>query len=68
MTPHPSRLPPEHPDYDEILVCHRRAVEVGAPGYPDPATGLFVITAAVHVDRGTCCQNGCRHCPYVGQG
>jgi len=29
-------------------------------------TGFFVMTAKTHADRGTCCDNGCRHCPYVG--
>ena len=36
----------------------------GEPGYLDPDTGLFVITAAEHVRRGHCCANDCRHCPY----
>jgi hypothetical protein len=26
--------------------------------------GLWVFTAKYHLDRGYCCQNGCRHCPY----
>lgn len=26
--------------------------------------GLMVMTAAYHLKRGTCCGNGCRHCPY----
>jgi hypothetical protein len=37
----------------------------GEAGYLDPATGLFVMTAAHLADRGTCCDSGCRHCPYV---
>jgi hypothetical protein len=24
----------------------------------------FVLTAAYLLRRGTCCDNGCRHCPY----
>ena len=36
------------------------------PDYPDPATGLFVLTAATLAARAECCGNGCRHCPYVG--
>lgn len=66
MTPHPDRLPPGHPRRAEILDCHRAAVEQGQPGYLDPESGLFVITAAVHLERGRCCGSGCRHCPYVG--
>ncbi len=26
--------------------------------------GLFVFTAQYHLKRGSCCGNGCRHCPY----
>ena len=26
--------------------------------------GNTVFTAAYHLKRGNCCQNGCRHCPY----
>ncbi len=24
----------------------------------------LVFTAAYHLKRGSCCQSGCRHCPY----
>jgi hypothetical protein len=41
------------------------ALDAGQPGYRDPETGLFVLTAKWLADRGTCCSNGCRHCPYV---
>jgi len=26
--------------------------------------GMMVFTAAYHLKRGTCCESGCRHCPY----
>ncbi|MEO5976346.1 MAG: DUF5522 domain-containing protein [Chryseolinea sp.] len=26
--------------------------------------GFMVFTAAYLLKRGSCCQNGCRHCPY----
>ena len=26
--------------------------------------GLMVMTARFHLERGYCCGNGCRHCPY----
>ncbi|HEX8675633.1 MAG TPA: DUF5522 domain-containing protein [Segetibacter sp.] len=26
--------------------------------------GLFVMTRKYHLDRGFCCGNGCKHCPY----
>ena len=28
------------------------------------ADGLMVLTAKYLLDRGYCCGNGCRHCPY----
>ena len=63
--PHPERLDPAHPLYDQILARHAAALEAGASGYSDPASGLFVLTAAYLADRGTCCDKGCRHCPYL---
>ena len=26
--------------------------------------GLMVLTEKFHLDKGYCCGNGCRHCPY----
>jgi len=26
--------------------------------------GRVVFTALYHLDRGSCCGSGCRHCPY----
>ncbi len=26
--------------------------------------GLYVFTAKFLKDRGFCCENGCKHCPY----
>jgi hypothetical protein len=26
--------------------------------------GYMVFTANYHLQRGYCCKNGCRHCPY----
>jgi Family of unknown function (DUF5522) len=26
--------------------------------------GMLVFTAAYHLKRGSCCGNGCLHCPY----
>jgi hypothetical protein len=63
--PHPSRLPTEHPRRAEILAAHAEALAAGEAGYADPDTGLFVLTAAFLARRGTCCDRGCRHCPYV---
>jgi hypothetical protein len=63
--PHPQRLPLDRPQRDIIVARHRAAVDAGEAGYTDPATGLFVFTAAYHLARGSCCESGCRHCPYV---
>jgi len=63
--PHPDRLDPHHPAYDEILHAHGAALDAGEAGYRDPVTGLFVLTAGWLWARGTCCDQGCRHCPYV---
>lgn len=29
-------------------------------------TGLMVLTRDYLIERGYCCGNGCRNCPYVG--
>ncbi|GAC1442176.1 MAG: hypothetical protein NVS3B26_08250 [Mycobacteriales bacterium] len=60
-----SRLPLGHVRRAEILTAHGAAMTAGRAGYSDPATGLFVLTAAWLAARGTCCDNGCRHCPYI---
>ena len=63
--PHVSRLDPRRPDYAAIIDAHRAAVDAGEPGYLDPTTDLFVMTARYLADRGYCCNQGCRHCPYL---
>ncbi len=59
------RLAEDHPGRAEILEAHARAVEAGQSMYADPETGLYVLTARYLAERGTCCDRGCRHCPYV---
>jgi hypothetical protein len=63
--PHPSRLAPDHPDRGPILAAHRAARLAGVSSYTDPATGYAVMTSAYLAGRGTCCHQGCRHCPYA---
>jgi hypothetical protein len=63
--PDPRRLRPDDPHYAAIIERHEAAVRAGSPTYVDPATGYLVMTVAVHRARGTCCDSGCRHCPYV---
>lgn len=50
------------------LRAHDAAVAKVQLGYLDPVMGLFVMTEAALRDRGTCCGNGCRHCPWSGKG
>ena len=63
--PHTSRLSPDAPRRDEILRRHDEALDHGRPSYVDPATGYQVFTADHLAARGSCCESGCRHCPYV---
>jgi Family of unknown function (DUF5522) len=60
------RLPPNLPPNlaPDIVAAHDAAVAAGEGGYFDPRTGLFVMTEAYLAARGTCCESGCRHCPY----
>ena len=62
--PDVSRLSPEDPHYHDIIAAHEAALAAGEAGYLDPTSGLFVFTAASLSER-PCCDNGCRHCPYV---
>ncbi len=39
-----------------------RKLEEGIDYYFE--NGLMVLTARFLLDRGYCCGNGCRHCPY----
>lgn len=64
--PHPQRFGPHQFGYEAALRAHDRAVAVSEAGYLDPSSGLFVMTAAHLIARGSCCNSGCRHCPYVG--
>jgi hypothetical protein len=65
--PHPDRLPPDTPGSRAILAAHEAALAAGEPGYLDPVSGLYVMTAATHWARGSCCDSGCRHCPYLAR-
>jgi Family of unknown function (DUF5522) len=66
VEPHPDRLSPEDPDYAEIREAHAEALRSGADTYVDPRSGFTVLTAGFLARRGSCCESGCRHCPYVG--
>ncbi len=64
--PDPSRLADDASGYEAIMLAHDTASERGEAGYLDPVSGLFVMTAAYLHDQASCCDRGCRHCPYVG--
>jgi len=49
---------------EAALISHDRAVAAGEPMYQDPVTGLWVMTTVALLERGHCCDSGCRHCPY----
>ena len=40
----------------------RRSLVEGEDFYVE--NGLMVLTARFLLERGYCCENGCRHCPY----
>lgn len=48
--------------------AHDAAVAAGEPGYTDPSTRFWVFTVATLAAKGRCCDQGCRHCPWVGEG
>ncbi len=63
--PHSDRLSPNDPGSVEIIRAHAEALDAGADTYVDPRTGLTVLTAGFLARRGSCCESGCRHCPYM---
>lgn len=64
--PDESRLRLDDPRRDLILALHAKATARGWTSYRDPDSGYRVFTAAYHLARGSCCDTGCRHCPYLG--
>jgi hypothetical protein len=66
LAPHPDRLDHDRAaHYVAAMDAHHRALMAGDAGYFDPISGLFVQTARSLWDRGSCCEQGCRHCPFV---
>lgn len=51
-------------DIENCWTMHAAAVAAGEQSYNDPETGYFVFSEVAHKQRGACCGNGCRHCPY----
>lgn len=48
----------------DIEEVHKEACLAGLRHYIDPVTGYLAFTALEHRERGVCCGQGCRHCPY----
>jgi Family of unknown function (DUF5522) len=67
LTPHPDRLDICRLDYVEVMDAHHRALLNDEAGYLDPTSDLFVQTARTLWDRGSCCGQGCRHCPFAAR-
>jgi len=49
----------------EIARLHDEACARRQTTYCDPVTGYTVFTEFFLRQRGTCCDKGCRHCPYT---
>lgn len=48
----------------ETQKAHAVACEQKLKIYIDPVNGAEVFTQFYLLDRGFCCNQGCRHCPY----
>jgi hypothetical protein len=59
------RLKVDDPFREQILKLHNEAISQGLDEYKDPKTGFQVLTAQFHANRGFCCDQLCRHCPYL---
>ncbi len=65
LLPNVDRLTCTDEEKAEILKRHEEALRRGSKTYIDPQTSFHVFTALSHLERGYCCENGCRHCPFV---
>eukprot|EP00850_Spirogloea_muscicola_P016859 SM000140S00608 [mRNA] locus=s140:151582:159394:- [translate_table: standard] len=48
----------------DVEDAHTAACQAGSANYTDPQTGFAVFTERALQERGVCCGNRCRHCPY----
>jgi hypothetical protein len=58
MSPNPQSSPSTSGNKKEV------ATPTLAPEDFYMENGSLVFTAAYHLKRGSCCDSGCRHCPY----
>ena len=54
----------EVPDIEDFHRVHEESMSRAERTYIDPETGYTVFTELIHLKRGKCCGNRCRHCPY----
>ncbi len=47
-----------------FIKAHEISSEAQSDFYIDPITGYQVMTSYFLKNRGYCCKNNCRHCPY----
>ena len=48
----------------DIEKLHDLACKEGRDTYVDTISGFHVMTRNALLKQGSCCGNGCRHCPY----
>ena len=48
----------------DIEELHNLACAEKKTMYVDPKSGYSVMTEYAHLQRGKCCGNACRHCPF----
>jgi iron complex transport system substrate-binding protein len=51
-------------EWEAVRRRHAQACASNRGSYADPVTGYDVFTADFLKNRGYCCGNDCRHCPY----
>ncbi len=63
-TPLTERFHRDMPGFNLSMAAHADALHAGEDYYIDPQTGLLVMSSQFLADRGPCCGNSCRHCPF----
>ena len=64
ITPSTTTTTHTNTELNDIEELHERACTLGQMSYIDPTTGFTCFTRVAHLQRGVCCGNYCRHCPY----
>jgi hypothetical protein len=64
MSSKPKTPPHEKTEKGESPPTLAETNENDEPDYYINAEGLLVFTRSYHLKRGSCCKNGCLHCPY----